>query len=146
MVAPLAKVPPKLRSKLHSRLRRPQHDRRIRCWLTYGRDGFSIKACHRCLLDIRLRSYSQDSRSLSKMCFFLRAAWHTCSKRIVLNPCHSSCRGLIEPRGALVISLAFAAFTAFVMKYFTYTGSRDNHAHAYRKCYRRTHAPCTRWS
>ena len=30
---------------------------------TYSRDGFSIKACNRCLCDIQMRLYPQDARS-----------------------------------------------------------------------------------
>ena len=34
---------------------------------THGRDGCSIVACHRRLLDIRMRLYPQESRSLLKV-------------------------------------------------------------------------------
>ena len=52
------------------------------------------------------------------------------------------CRGHIGRRGAMATALAFAAFTVFVMKVFTYTGFRVNHAHVYRRqCSRITYTP-----
>ena len=35
---------------------------------TYGRDGCSINACHCCWLDVQMRSYPQESRSLEGPC------------------------------------------------------------------------------
>ena len=56
---------------------------------TDSHDGFSLKVCHHCLLNIGMRPYLQESRSLLKRSI-LRAVWHTHSKGIVVDPWDSS--------------------------------------------------------
>ena len=89
------------------------------------------------------------SHDLYRKCYILRAIWYTYSKSIALVSWDSSCGGRTGPRGAIPIALAFAALTAvFVMKDFTYTGFRVNHAHVYRRQIfsQNIYSLYTRWS